>query len=109
MIPKSFQMLDLDKKLQSAVDAYDLSVRGDFAKLAELSDRTVYDGIDVHSDASVIVGDRYFAPATVFVTLNYGNGEESWSDSYPARVDFSLVEDEVRINSVDVDTSDFHI
>jgi hypothetical protein len=111
-IAKRFWSNDLEGRLQRAVEAYDLPGRPEFDRLSELSQRTEFKGIEVHASAAVLSGEVLYAPATIHVTLNYGeNGEEDqavlFSDTYPARVKFSMHDDNFTVEAIEVDTSSF--
>ena len=111
---RTFWRDDLEADLQRAVDDYNLPDKPEFGDLAELSARTVFNGIDVHASAAVLADRKLYAPATVFVSLIYGEnerGEEpiSFEDTYPARVVFNVGDDgQIEILQILVDTSSFY-
>ncbi len=112
MIPKAFNDPKIAERLQTAVGEYNLAETIGFQGLEALSAATELEYIDVHTDAIVAVGDEKIAPATVYVTLRYGlndpEGPVSLADSYPARVRFTVENDSIVIQGIDVDTSSFY-
>ena len=101
----------LPELLSKAVKDYDLPAKPDWRPLAELSNKTVFEGIEVFGDASIVEGTNLIAPANVYVRLTYDLDDSQFADSYPARVFFSVESGEdkkIRINKIEVDTSTFY-
>lgn len=89
----------------------DLARLGAWASLAELSSQTVFEGVDVNTDSIIIrADDRFEALADVYVTLNYGGGDEeaSLSDGYPATVRGHIEGDMAVVDQVELDTGSFY-
>lgn len=100
----------LPELLEEAVEQYSLTDRPEWSELDVLSSRTQFDGMKVFSEHSVVENGRFFAPANVYVRLNYGSkGDESTTtDVYPAKVHFRIEDGaKVLIDRVEVDTSSF--
>jgi len=107
-----FWFPELPDKLSRAVKEYKLVERPDWQPLEELSNQTLFEGIEVYGDAAVIEGDALIAPATIYVRLTYDPNSDdvvSFEDSYPARVFFSSdsKEKRVTVNKIHVDTTSF--
>lgn len=104
----------LEDQLSKAVSAYDFSESPNWSDLDSLSAQTKFEGLSVRLDALAVQDGMITAPGTVFVTLKYGRGEDSFSffDSYPVKFTFKIEAGEegnlVVIKSVSVDTSSFY-
>jgi hypothetical protein len=102
----------LPQKLSEAAKEYKLPETPDWQPLDELSSQTVFDGIEVYGDSTVIEDGQLVAPATVYVHLVYDPNSKDpvqFDDSYPARVFYSVDKENrrVTVNRIDVDTSSF--
>ena len=104
----------IEEKLQAAVDDFDFVSTDDWQDLDELSTKTELGEVYVLPESAVYRDGKFFAPATVSVTLNYGGRRDttSMSDSYPAEVEFTINEDapdpDIRIVRIVVDTHSFY-
>ncbi len=56
MVAISSSQSRLAEKLQLAAVAYDMANKDDFTPLMELSERTIFESIDVHGDSAVVDG-----------------------------------------------------
>ena len=103
---------DVREKLLAALTFYDRALKPVFAQLRDLSERTEIEGVAVHTDSAIIEGQKWIAPATLYVTLNYEIGSKepvALSDSYPATVTFFVdAEHNVTVERVEVDVSSFY-
>ncbi len=89
----------------------------DWSKLAELSDHTVFKGIDIFGANSVYDAGEFIAPANVYVTLTFASDSAekvTHEEAFPARVFFKIVDQggssekrSVEIEHVEADTSSF--
>jgi Predicted pPIWI-associating nuclease len=100
--------------LQRAVESLDLSETEAWGDLVLLSNNTQIDGIFPFAESAMFSGGRFSVPATIGVTLNYGdkNDAASMTDSFPAEIQFEVLknhqEPEIVIKNVSVDTSSFY-
>lgn len=78
--------------------------------LDALSTQTIFTGIDVFEDAIVKDGNKFAAPATVYVELNYGGSKDGvvMGDSFPGTVTFKYDGKAVELEDIIVDTSSFY-
>lgn len=103
-------------ELSNIISDFDLTETSAWADLDALSTRTVLEEFVVSDDVLIEEGDYFVAPATVFVTLNYGDGSDSFSinESFFSRVMFNVVggdedtEVKIKILNIYVDTSSFY-
>jgi hypothetical protein len=99
------------ERLSAAVDAYSLPDKPEWSDLDELSSGTIFEGIDVFGDDSMFEGGEYFAPANVYVKLQYGGRRDGteMTDVYPARVRYNIDRNtkNIVVKSIKVDTSSF--
>lgn len=99
----------LPRALDEALDDFDVTSTDAWKDVAELSQRTEFNEIEVYGEASVTENGKTFAPATVYVDLVYepGPDEVSFSESFPARIYFKSKDNEVTITDLSIDTSTF--
>jgi len=93
-----------------AVGQYDFASDPNWSELDGLSERTEFDGLEAVPEGTFESGDGKFqVVATVYVKLNYGDGDDSLSssESFPAYVNGHFDQETAKIDSVDVDTSSF--
>ena len=95
----------LPEELSKAVKDYDLPTKPDWRPLADLSNQTFFDGIEVFGDSSIVEGNKLVAPANIYVRLTYELDNTEFKNSYPARVFFSVKDNKVKIEKIEVDTS----
>lgn len=104
----------ISDQLQNAVEEYDIASTDDWQPLDEISTRTEIEEIYVMPESTVFRDGKFFAPATVSVTLNYGGKRDStsMSDSYPAEVEFTIEGNDdnakIKIERIVVDTRSFY-
>lgn len=104
----------ISEKLQAAVEGYDLASTHDWQPLEDLSTNTQLDEIYVLPESAIYRSGKFFSPATVGVTLNYGGKRDStsMSDSYPAEVEFTIDgsgnDAKITIERIIVDTRSFY-
>jgi hypothetical protein len=97
--------------LREAVHEYRLAETSEWEKLAGLSDNTILRGVDVSAANSVFDNGSFIAPASVDLTLEYDATNDSFDDTYPARIYFKIVKHgdaaTVEIERIETDTSSF--
>lgn len=109
---------NLPAALREAGKRYRLQDKAqDWSKLAELSDHTVFRGIDIFGANSVYDAGAFVAPANVYVTLIFdpdSSKKVTLEEAFPARVFFKIVGEDgssekrsVEIEHVEADTSSF--
>lgn len=100
------------EKLSDLISTYDLRSTPEWQPMDEISSATEFEGIDVSPEDSVVEGNNFVAPGTVYVRLVYepnSSDRVEFSDSYPARVIYSIDENhDVKLLSVLVDNSSFY-
>jgi hypothetical protein len=102
---------DLPDKLESALASYDFDQSKDFEPLANLSEATLLEGVDVDPRTVIIAGSKLSAAATVYVKLQYDQNSKDavyQNDGYPATVKFHLDGKTVIIDSIEPDVSSFY-
>ncbi len=100
---------DTPQKLEDALSRLDITKMQAWNDLDQLSSKTVFEGMSVDGDLSVTNGKVTLAPATIFVSLHFGKGEDAFKakDAFPAQVFFRTTGDVVDIEDVRVNTSSF--
>jgi len=78
--------------------------------LDELSSRTVFEGIEVFPDEIEMDGEHFRGFMNVYVTLNYGRGDDGFSrsDGFPGVFRGRLADGEIADLEFEVDTSSFY-
>jgi hypothetical protein len=104
LTPSSGWFPGLPDALSRAVKAYNLPSKPEWQKVEQLSNRTVFEGIEVFGDSAVSEGGRLVAPATVYITLTYTLDDTTFNESYPARVFFTLDGEQIEIANIEVQT-----
>lgn len=103
---------EIVERLQKAALEYDLPETRDWAPLEALSAGTLFEGIEVHGDDTIVENGQFVAAADVYVRLVYAPGSPDaaeFHDSYPARVKFRVSEDGLpTIDAIEVDTRSFY-
>lgn len=103
---------ELREAIIAAIEGYDLTESEAWSQLDELSSHTKVEGVEPNPDGIFQKGENNFeVVGTVYVTLNYGSIRDraSMSDSYPIQIRGKLEEgNEIKIDSVEVDTSSFY-
>jgi hypothetical protein len=101
---------DIPAALKSAVQEYVQRDADWFQPLADLSGRTEFDSLDVDTDVILLENGKWIAPATAFVTLVYHDNDNDLRlpDAFPATVRFSVDDESVTIDAIDVDVSSFY-
>jgi hypothetical protein len=101
----------LGEKLESALNAYDWDESEVYDSLSELSQAVEITGHTIDIDSTVFTERNFICPGNVFVQLRYDVNSEDpvyIDDSYPISVTFQVNENEVKIDSISVDTSSFY-
>ncbi|HEX8381832.1 MAG TPA: hypothetical protein VF592_00510 [Sphingomonas sp.] len=89
----------------------ELDELGAWQPLSDLSSRTQFEAIDGDPDSVIVdAPGRFQAIATVYVMLVYGSSrdEEAMSDEYVATVQGRVLDNDVVIDTVKVDTTPFY-
>lgn len=94
----------------NAIETYDISSDPVWSEFDALSTQTEFDSLEAVPEGIFESGEATFeAAATVYVTLNYGNGADaiSASETFPAHVKGHFEAKSAVIDVVNVDTSSF--
>jgi Predicted pPIWI-associating nuclease len=106
----------LVSELEDAVKRIDIGSTEAGRELDSLSSHTEIDGIYAMPESAVYQGGRFFAPASISVTLNYGGktDAERMTDTFPAEIEFHIEgskgiagEGKIVIDGITVDTRSF--
>jgi hypothetical protein len=101
----------LPDKLADAARKYQLAETPDWQTLDELSEATMFEGMEAYGESAVVENGENIAPGRVHVKLVYNDPEEplTFHDSFPARLIFDVNKDDktVEITRVEADTSSF--
>ena len=101
------------RSILDAVSSFDVTTSSAWDDLDQLSNRTMFEGLEANPDGVFIESPGSFrAVANVYVTLNYGDNRDStsMSDSYPVEVQGKIdpQSHEVSIDDLKIDTSSFY-
>lgn len=101
----------LPEKLAEAARNYQLEKEPDWHALEELSEATMFEGMEAYGESAIVENGKNIAPGRVHVKLVYNEPEETltFHDSFPARVFFDVNKknETVEITRVEADTSSF--
>ena len=99
----------LPDKLAEAARNYQLAQTPDWRTLDELSEATLFEGMEAYGESAVVENGENIAPGRVHVKLVYNEPDETLTihDSFPARVFFDVnkMKETVEITRVEADTS----
>ncbi len=95
----------------NAVGGYDISSDPAWSELDALSTHTQFDSIEVVPEGIFHAGnDKFEAVATVYIVLNYGDGEDAiqTTETFPAHITGHFEGSSASVDRVDLDTSSFN-
>jgi Predicted pPIWI-associating nuclease len=102
---------DLPERLEAAFDAYDFKESEAYRNLGELAAVTLIEGHSIDAESTIIDGNDWITPGTIYVTLVYEPNSDDrveLNDSYPMSIYYSVDGDRVTVNRVIADTSSFY-
>lgn len=102
---------DLPKQLEAAFDAYNFEASEAFRDLSELAAVTRIEGHLIDTESTIVDGNDWVAPGTIYVTLVYdpnANDPVELNDSYPMSIYYSVDDGGVSVNRVIADTTSFY-
>jgi Predicted pPIWI-associating nuclease len=100
----------LPDELADAVRDYQLTETSDWQELAELSNNTIFDGMEAYGDSAIVEDGSNIAPGRVHVKLSFIDADDEnleFTESFPARIffDVNVEQKSVEIQKVEIDTS----
>jgi hypothetical protein len=112
LVPIEDALLDQVVNAVSALAADDAVMAEAMQDIEMLSASTMFEGVDASPDGIFALKDteRFEATATIYVTLQYGEGGDDVSigEAYPATIEGRFENGALVIDRVRVDTSSFY-
>jgi len=100
----------LPQALEKALQRYDPKEHGDLKELDAMATQVALGGMSVHPEFSMVSDGCWIAPGSIYVTLVYepdSKDRTEFTDSFPIRVYYTVANQNVQIEKLEVDVSSF--
>lgn len=98
----------IPSKLDAAVKSYDFLTSKAATSIKKISPDFKVEGYRMDAESTIIEGRYWFTPGTVFLSFAIKSDEgamESYEDSVPMTVEFTIKGGDIKIKNIEADTS----